>query len=744
MRAYDALGLGLAAVLAALACPQPAYAYIDPSVMTYTIQALAGAAVALSAVFGVAWRRGRRALARLLDIDPEAHRQREGEVHRVHPGASWAEPASPAAGEACAVAMAGTGAAAPEKTACLPASPASGEADTLGIPASAAAAADGRAPDAGSARKRRFLDGSGYNPPWRIRLGVGALVAFFLVFTVFYAAPLEIVAGAANSLIYGVSDIWWVPLLPDAGIVLVLALVLSAFRGRAFSALVSLVFALGFCAYLQALALNGGLPAADGAAIHWGDYMAWQVASAVIWAVIVLGFVLYGLHRMRRAQGIAILGSCCLAAVQAIALAATLLAPGLGGASDDPAAAPRAQGVVTEEGLYTVSGNGNVIMFVLDTFDDAYLKRILKTDPALLDEFTGFTSYENCTGSLIPTRFALPQMLTGQMPSFDEPFSAYVRERYNRGTFLEQIQQAGYSIGLYTDSLTLGDLPASERAAVTGKTVNVHGLPASAMDYGRTLYSLYQMALYRDMPWALKWAFWYYTDQMNAAYAQYDPQAAPEETIYVMDDVRYYQRLMSKGLSVEDDGAGAFRMIHLLGSHYPFNYDENVAYLGQDESDVFRQSRGVLAIVSEYLRQLKALGLYDQATIIVTADHGYWTITEEPLEDTSNPIMFVKPPETAEQAAQPLAVDDKPVSQLDLQATVLDVLGLDWSEYAQREEFPGYSMLGPIDEDRVRRYLTTDSEPDLSETQLREYEIDGNALDLDNWRETGRTIDARQ
>ncbi len=50
----------------------PALAYVDPSVMTYTIQALAAVAVALSAVLGVAStrpgrprptpRRGRRSL----------------------------------------------------------------------------------------------------------------------------------------------------------------------------------------------------------------------------------------------------------------------------------------------------------------------------------------------------------------------------------------------------------------------------------------------------------------------------------------------------------------------------------------------------------------------------------------------------------------------------------------------------------------------------------------------------------
>ena len=57
------------ALVLTLGFASPAYAYVDPSVMTYTIQALAGVAVALSAVLGVVWRRMRRHLLHILRID---------------------------------------------------------------------------------------------------------------------------------------------------------------------------------------------------------------------------------------------------------------------------------------------------------------------------------------------------------------------------------------------------------------------------------------------------------------------------------------------------------------------------------------------------------------------------------------------------------------------------------------------------------------------------------------------------
>ena len=51
---FDIVSALLLATIVLAAFPRPALAYVDPSVMTYTIQAVAGAAVALSAVLGVA------------------------------------------------------------------------------------------------------------------------------------------------------------------------------------------------------------------------------------------------------------------------------------------------------------------------------------------------------------------------------------------------------------------------------------------------------------------------------------------------------------------------------------------------------------------------------------------------------------------------------------------------------------------------------------------------------------------
>ena len=792
---YDVATLLVVSLLTSFAFWGQAYAYIDPSVMTYTIQAVAGVAVALSTVAGVALRRGRKTLARILDIDENAKREVESDIHRVGVEVvavvddkptpeplAIAEPEIAIAAHEDVAMTAPEAAAAPENetsqvaevlpaiepvTAAVPAEPVDAievVAATEGIAATAPEtmpasesgvqdASDVATPGAFKpaerpSRKRAIVDKRPYAPSWKERFIYALIASCFTLFTVFVVAPLEIVGNAIGSLVFTLADVWWVPILPVLGASLVLALLMSCVRGKAYGVVLVIVAALGLCAYVQALVLNVGLPLADGGTIIWADHMVMQVVSTIVWVAIVALVIVLSLRNRKRAQGVVAIGGIFLLVVQFVGVLSLFIMPptpsetpdGLDDVAGDLVS--RTEIVMTEDQLYTVNPKKNVIVFVLDTFDYAYLRRDLGMNPNLLGELTGFTNYDNCTGSMIPTRFAIPQMLTGEMPRGGEKFSVYKANRYARSTFLSDIQNAGYSIGLYTDSLTIGALPEEEQREITSKTVNMHSLANDTMSVTGTLEAMWYMALYRDVPWPLKWVFWYYTDEVNAMMVNYDPESSPEQTVYVIDDVRYYNRLCSIKLSLEKGNYdGAFRFIHLLGAHYPFNYDEHVVDLGTDQSNVFKQSQGAIWIMNEYIRQLKELGVYDQTTIIITADHGYWTLTTEPIEETSTPIMFVKPAQSAELDARPITLDDKPVSQLDIQATVLDAMGVDYAKYTQKPEFEGYSMLRDIDPNRVRLYVTTDSEG-LQEVAFREYVIRGHALNFDNWSETGRTWDA--
>lgn len=64
------------------------FAYVDPSVMTYTIQAIAGAVIALGAVIGVSWRIMRKKAQKVLKIDENSKKEMEEDVQIIDDNAA--------------------------------------------------------------------------------------------------------------------------------------------------------------------------------------------------------------------------------------------------------------------------------------------------------------------------------------------------------------------------------------------------------------------------------------------------------------------------------------------------------------------------------------------------------------------------------------------------------------------------------------------------------------------------------
>ncbi len=730
-----------AAFLLMAALPSPAFAYVDPSVMTYAIQAFAGVAVALSAVLGVMWRRVRKKLLVLLQVDENAGKEVEGAVHRTDPAHPVVEP-----------------------------NIVSSPKDSKGRRGFRTVA--GRGVQAAQGAFAESLR-------WKNRLAYAAIVAVFCVFTVLVVAPYELVAGASGSLVLGLSDVWLPLAVAGLACSVCLALAASLLRGRAFDIALLVMFALGLCAYVQVMAMNGVLPSADGRAVDWGDFAGITVVSTLVWLALMAGVLALGHRKRLLARAGAAAVSVFLVAVQAVGVAGLFLVPPAQGEDVLGAAASGGPIRVTQEGLFDVSAKSNVIVFVLDMFDTQQMQHLLEKNPAALDAFSDFTLFTNVSGSMIPTRYAVPYLLTGEVPQEDEPFSQYLSERYARSSFLDSVNEAGYSVGLYSDTLGFEYLPSGEVQRVAALTENLHEVEAPRIDNVGTVLTLWKCALYRDAPWPLKRFFWFYTDEVNNNMVE---QGAAGEAVYTIDDARYYRDLCERRLEVSDQGAsannqgagsgeqnvggqgagagdqgagaGAFRFIHLLGAHYPYSLDENAQDVGVDNSTIDAQSLGALHIVAEYVQQLKDAGVYDNTTVIVTADHGWWYCTMQ-IDAPTSPLLMVKPPTANLSLADSLTNSSGPrlcdaaVSHADVQATALAAMGL-WGEYPTT--LLGYSLLDvarglpgaqDVFANRMRYYYVTTSDG-KHDQQIQQYEIAGNVLDFSTWHPTGTEWDAQE
>lgn len=70
------------------------FAYVDPSVMTYTIQAVAGAVIALGAVIGVTWRVMKKKTQKVLNIDENSKKEVEEDVQVIEESVAQTEQGS--------------------------------------------------------------------------------------------------------------------------------------------------------------------------------------------------------------------------------------------------------------------------------------------------------------------------------------------------------------------------------------------------------------------------------------------------------------------------------------------------------------------------------------------------------------------------------------------------------------------------------------------------------------------------
>ena len=254
---------------------------------------------------------------------------------------------------------------------------------------------------------------------------------------------------------------------------------------------------------------------------------------------------------------------------------------------------------------------------------------------------------------------------------------------------------------------------------------------------------LYRCALYRHLPWAFKPRFWYYTDDLNQSMTDtFVDVVDGDDTIYQTDDVVFYEKLLNRGLSFNEEEA-SFRFIHLNGCHWPFSMDRDCRRMAGANPSWEEQCIGSFNIVKEYLDELRRLGIYDQTTIIITADHGVWEPVDsnelEPIDAPTSAIVFVKPAQSSEEAAQPCKISHAPICPMDVIPTVLEAMGADDSliskygrtvyEVSEDEERPRYFYM-------LDRKVEDDGSVGVDEG-LWEYEIDGDVSDFDNWEFTG-------
>ena len=548
---------------------------------------------------------------------------------------------------------------------------------------------------------------------YKNRLGISAFAVLALAFTFVFFGPLEIVAFSGDSLVFTYSDVIWLLAGMAVAVLVIAAPLLALLRGRLFNYVISVLFAVSVGGYLQALLLNSGLGLLTGDSIVWSEQMKNMVSGLLLWGGIlcIVLLVMY-LHRKFWAKMVFAV-SCVLVIMQLVPTVGIL------GGAYDSVEPPVFGDYFLSDNDFEQLGEENVLVFVLDRLDYDYIQQVLRKDPDFFEGLDGFTSYTNAISGYARTKPALLHMLTGaEEDAYRVPVSQYYREAWDeKANLLQILQDADYSVALYSNIRNL--FSAAEFANDNLENVtNGKG----GVNYAVAAQKLLQLSAFRYTPTVLKPFFWADTNYYNT-----DIYRENHSVAYQFNDAAYALRLQESEVSREK----SFKLYHFYGSHAPYNLNAD-GTASDTATTALDQTKGSFVNLMKIFDRMKELGIYEDATIIITGDHGAAISDLKPLQKATRIGLFYKP---AGSAGTPLQQSSGPVSVTNIPATIAKAVGADGSAYGL-----------PLDEvaedaEITRVYYKSVCDPEtFRETKLCVYHVTGDAAVFDNW-ELVETVD---
>lgn len=524
-------------------------------------------------------------------------------------------------------------------------------------------------------------------------------VALFAVI-VCIVGPFELFITNRSEFWFGLKEMLLIVGAMTGAAIVVLGVIGLILRGKARACYTALLFAVAVGLYLQSNFLNIDYGLLDGKAIDWGSYGTYAIVNTAVWVVLVAAVIVLWALKKKLFWTIHRYGAAALMAMQILTLGLLFMT------SDVLAPVEDENYYLSDKNLYSVGEKDNIIIFVLDAFDEAYLQQLLEEDPAKYKEMLdGFTHYTNAAAGGATTYSAMPIIITGEHYPGEVSYNDYVKNSFNRDGLYTELTKQGYSVNMYTED----DFVPAKAADYIDNLVSGEYTVSSPLGFLKTYGKL---TLYRQVPHLLKQFFWIYSDDLKA-YRQADSDEGAGA--YITDDIAFYQKLTESRLQLMD--GKVFTLIHMGGAHPPYNMDEYCQ--PADVSSPIIKSRGSLFLVSEYLEQMKALGVYDNSTIIIMADHGQ--------EILSRGIVLVKP-----QYAKGYVENDAPISHFDLHNTFFELLGKETGE-----------SIFDIQEGAQRTRMFYPQSSKDGSFFMTEYKIEGNPRDVKNGTKTGVVLSPR-
>ena len=405
-------------------------------------------------------------------------------------------------------------------------------------------------------------------------------------------------------------------------------------------------------------------------------------------------------------------------------------------------------GTITDRDKFSFSDQENILLFILDGFQSDLFWDLIDNEPGLKDEFAGFTFYPDTSSVFAKTYPTIPLLLTGRTYTKQQPFQEFLSQSY-KNSLLTSLVVNGWNVGLYPRikaSVSADDSIMSNYVGLVGWDEKVDNyLLALDLSLFRAAPHFMKSLVYKDGDFILQKTLGEYFDSNDTFPAKGEIVSLPKH--HAHEGLSFLTNLQTSGNG--RSGKSTFKFYHLNMPHQPFLLDRDLNYgLRTDGFSAYREyAYASVKLMINYLKEMKRLGVYENSSIVITADHGggeysikkyisaqkqYVSVSQDGRQKASGkPLLLIK----RSHDNSPFRFSSKPVSLLDVAPTIASFAGID------NEKFEGVSVDEiPEDKPRSRLYyyymFTGWDSKYLGDFDM--YRIEGDVYDEAAWKMIGQ------
>lgn len=544
------------------------------------------------------------------------------------------------------------------------------------------------------------------------RIKMAFVVTLAMCFTFLFFGPFELTVSNMKDMAMTPSQVLPVMSILSIGVCLTSTAILSVLKGKVFNYMVTGLFALTLSGYIQGNFLNGNITILNGDRILWDLATTDVLINCSVWiGIITVIFIMLFLAE-RLWKKILFILSGMLIVMQSVAFISLIISGAMATSSSKEISA------LSQDEMFSYSASSNSIVYVIDTLDYDYIEAILEAEPDFFEELSGFTSYTNAISEQMLTSPGANHILTNTSKVYNlekgENWLELSWEQEGKN-ILKDFNNQDYRVNIYGSKYELfgTDIPKD--------IVRNIAYGSNRIDEKMMISKLTELSIYRYIPLILKPFFWVEEGTIGPEIFKGVKNA------YNLDETVYAEGLNN----IELVEANYFKFYHFNGAHGPYTLLEN-GEKSSTQTSIIQQTKGSFHILFQAIKEMKDLGIYEESSIIIVADHGETGKVANCLQKPNQIGLFYKPKGSMD---KPLQYSDAPVSHLNIPATILKGANIPYENWGR--------ALDEIKEDEdVTRYyyrpIKYDSSGDSEwnthkEDRLLTYEIKGHASEFENW-----------